>query len=139
MDMYDKLNELYEKRRRSKLGGGEQRIVQQHTKGKLTARERISYLLDAETFVELYPFITQRPIKNGELIVNHAYGDGVVTGYGKIDGEPVYIYAQDFTVMGGTLGEMHGKKIAAVLDLAAQNNSPFLGLIDSGGAAFRKV
>ncbi|API90480.1 putative propionyl-CoA carboxylase beta chain [Virgibacillus pantothenticus] len=138
MDMYDKLNELYEKRRRSKLGGGEQRIVQQHTKGKLTARERISYLLDAETFVELYPFITQRPIKNGELIVNHAYGDGVVTGYGKIDGEPVYIYAQDFTVMGGTLGEMHGKKIAAVLDLAAQNNSPFLGLIDSGGARIQE-
>ncbi|MYL41895.1 acyl-CoA carboxylase subunit beta [Virgibacillus salexigens] len=128
MDMYDKITELYEKRRHLELGGGEKRIATQHQKGKQTARERIRELVDTDTFVELNPFMMQRS-PNKE-----ANGEGVVTGYGKIKGIPVYLFSQDFTVYGGALGEMHGKKIANAMDLAAKNSMPFIGLIDSGGA-----
>lgn len=137
MDIFDKINELYDKRRQTELGGGDKRIEKQHDKGKLTARERIDYLLDAGTFVELNPFIEHRGTDFG-MNNNDAKGEGVVTGYGKINGRPIYLFAQDFTVYGGALGEMHGKKIAAVMDLAAKNGFPFIGLNDSGGARIQE-
>ncbi|MFC4558745.1 acyl-CoA carboxylase subunit beta [Virgibacillus kekensis] len=137
MDIFDKINELYDKRRQVELGGGDERIDRQHEKGKLTARERIDYLLDKGSFVELNPFIEHRETDFG-MNNSTANGEGVVTGYGKIDGRPVYLFAQDFTVYGGALGEMHGKKIAAVMDLAAKNGVPFIGLNDSGGARIQE-
>lgn len=137
MDIYDKINELYDKRRLAELGGGDEKIDKQHEKGKMTARERIDYLLDSGSFVELNPFIEHRGADFGMDHVQ-AKGEGVVTGYGKIDGHPVYLFAQDFTVYGGALGEMHAKKIANVMDLAAKNGVPFIGLNDSGGARIQE-
>lgn len=137
MDIFDKINELYDKRRQTELGGGDERIEKQHDKGKMTARERIDYLLDDHSFVELNPFIEHRSSDFG-MNSNNAKGEGVVTGYGKIAGKPIYLFAQDFTVYGGALGEMHGKKIAAVMDLAAKNGVPFIGLNDSGGARIQE-
>lgn len=137
MDIFDKINELYDKRRQVELGGGDERIDKQHAKGKQTARERIDYLLDDGTFVELNPFMEHRESDFGMDSAN-AKGEGVVTGYGKINGKAVYLFAQDFTVYGGALGEMHGKKIAAVMDLAAKNGVPFIGLNDSGGARIQE-
>lgn len=137
MDIFDKINELYDKRREIELGGGDERISKQHAKGKMTARERIEYLVDKDSFVELNPFIETR---TADFNVNSqgGKGEGVVTGYAKIDGNPVYLFAQDFTVFGGALGEMHGNKIAAVMDLAAKNLVPFIGLNDSGGARIQE-
>ncbi|APC48361.1 methylmalonyl-CoA carboxyltransferase [Virgibacillus halodenitrificans] len=137
MDIFDKINELYDKRRLVELGGGDEKIDKQHAKGKMTARERIDYLLDDGSFVELNPFIEHR-VSDFGMNSNSAKGEGVVTGYGKISGKPVYLFAQDFTVYGGALGEMHGKKIAAVMDLAAKNGVPFIGLNDSGGARIQE-
>ncbi|SFD52297.1 propionyl-CoA carboxylase beta chain [Lentibacillus persicus] len=137
MDIFDKINELYDKRRQVELGGGDDRIDKQHAKGKLTARERIDYLLDDGSFVELNPFIEHRETDFG-MDNNHANGEGVVTGYGKINGQAVYLFAQDFTVFGGALGEMHGKKIASAMDLAAKTGTPFIGLNDSGGARIQE-
>ncbi|GAA0481771.1 acyl-CoA carboxylase subunit beta [Salinibacillus aidingensis] len=135
MDIFDKINELYDKRRSVELGGGDEKIQKQRDKGKLTARERIDYLLDEGSFVELNPFMEPRTSDFG---MKDAPGEGVVTGFGKIDGRDVYLFAQDFTVYGGALGEMHGKKIAAVMDLAAKNGTPFIGLNDSGGARIQE-
>ncbi|MBS3679641.1 acyl-CoA carboxylase subunit beta [Ornithinibacillus massiliensis] len=137
MDMFDRINELYDKRRMAELGGGDERIENQHAKGKWTARERIDYLLDDGSFVELNTFIESRGT-DFEMNGSSGMGDGVITGYGKIDGRPVYLFAQDFTLYGGALGEMHGKKIAAVMDLAAKNGVPFIGLNDSGGARIQE-
>ncbi|SDQ52240.1 acyl-CoA carboxylase subunit beta [Virgibacillus salinus] len=137
MDIFDKINELYDKRRQVELGGGDERIDKQHDKGKLTARERIDYLLDKGSFVELNPFMEHRETDFG-MNNSTANGEGVVTGYGKINGRAIYLFAQDFTVYGGALGEMHGKKIAAVMDLAAKNGVPFIGLNDSGGARIQE-
>jgi len=137
MDIFDKINELYDKRRQVELGGGDERIDKQHGKGKLTARERIDYLLDDGSFVELNPFIEHRETDFG-MGNSYANGEGVVTGYGKINGRAVYLFAQDFTVYGGALGEMHGKKIAAAMDLAAKTGTPFIGLNDSGGARIQE-
>jgi propionyl-CoA carboxylase beta chain len=131
--MYRKIDELVDKRRRVELGGGEQKIRSQHDKGKLTARERIELLLDEDTFVELNPFVENTATDYGE-----APGEGVVTGYGKIHGRPVYLFAQDFTVFGGALGEMHALKIARIMDLAAKNGAPIIGLNDSGGARIQE-
>ncbi|WP_129704696.1 acyl-CoA carboxylase subunit beta [Priestia megaterium] len=137
VDIYDKLNELYDKRREIELGGGDEKIEKQHHKGKLTARERIEILLDEHTFVELNPFIEHRC---SDFSMNNQVGpgDGVVTGYGKINGRSVYLFSQDFTVFGGALGEMHAKKIAHVMDLAAKTGVPFIGLNDSGGARIQE-
>ncbi|MBY0197364.1 acyl-CoA carboxylase subunit beta [Priestia megaterium] len=137
VDIYDKLNELYDKRRKIELGGGDEKIEKQHHKGKLTARERIEILLDEYTFVELNPFIEHRC---ADFSMNNQVGpgDGVVTGYGKINGRSVYLFSQDFTVFGGALGEMHAKKIAHVMDLAAKTGVPFIGLNDSGGARIQE-
>ncbi|MBU5466334.1 acyl-CoA carboxylase subunit beta [Virgibacillus sp. MSJ-26] len=137
MDIFDKINELYDKRRQAELGGGDDRIRRQHDRGKLTARERIDYLLDKDSFVELNTFIEHRSTDFG-MDNSVGKGEGVVTGYGKINGRPVYLFAQDFTVYGGALGEMHGKKIANVMDLAAKNGVPFIGLNDSGGARIQE-
>lgn len=136
MDIYEKINDLYDKRREVERGGGDERIEKQHQKGKLTARERIDILLDEGSFVELNPFIEHRGQSLG--FTGEAPGEGVVTGYGKIEGRPIYLFAQDFTVYGGALGEMHGQKIAKVMDLAAKNGVPFIGLNDSGGARIQE-
>ncbi|MED3660793.1 acyl-CoA carboxylase subunit beta [Ureibacillus sp. FSL K6-8385] len=137
MDMLDKINEMYDRKREIYLGGGDKRIAKQHEKGKLTARERIDLLLDEGTFVEINPFIKHRVTDFG-MGEQKGPGDGVVTGYGKVNGRPVYLFAQDFTVFGGALGEMHAKKIAAVMDLAAKNGAPFIGINDSGGARIQE-
>lgn len=131
--MHSKLDELAAKRRRVELGGGDEKIRAQHEKGKLTARERIDLLLDEDTFVELNPFMENTTADYGE-----APGEGVVTGYGKVHGRPVYVFAQDFTVFGGSLGEMHAQKIVRLMDLAAKNGAPIIGLNDSGGARIQE-
>ncbi|MDX1771175.1 MAG: carboxyl transferase domain-containing protein, partial [Planococcaceae bacterium] len=119
------------------LGGGDERIERQHAKGKLTARERIDLLVDQGTFVELNPFIEHRTVDFG-MDKQKGPGEGVVTGYGKVNGRPIYLFSQDFTVFGGALGEMHAMKIANVMDLAAKNGAPFIGLNDSGGARIQE-
>lgn len=126
--------ELRALRARAALGGGEERIARQHAKGKLTARERIQRLLDAGSFHELEPFVLSALEGEDPLPL----GDGVITGFGQIDGRTVYVYAQDFTVLGGALGAMHGRKICRVMDLAAQAGAPIIGLIDSGGARIQE-
>jgi len=124
-------------RERVHQGGGPDRIEKQHSKGKLTARERLNLLLDPGTFNELEPFITHQGDEMG-IATEKYLGDGVITGYGLIDGRTVYVYAQDFTVYGGTLGEMQAHKICRVLDLALRNGVPIIGLIDSGGARIQE-
>jgi propionyl-CoA carboxylase beta chain len=129
--------ELRSMREKARQGGGAERITIQHSKGKLTARERLDLLLDSHTFNELEPFIT--PLQDEMGIATEKFmGDGVVTGYGQIDGRTVYVYAQDFTVYGGTLSEMQSKKICRVMDLALRNGAPIIGLIDSGGARIQE-
>ncbi|MDQ0342145.1 propionyl-CoA carboxylase beta chain [Lederbergia wuyishanensis] len=136
-DIYEKINDLYDRRRRAELGGGDERIRKQHDKGKLTARERIDLLLDPGSFVELNPFIEHRSTDFGLENVKHP-GDGVVTGYGKINGRLIFLFSQDFTVFGGALGEMHAEKIAKAMDLAVKSGAPFIGLNDSGGARIQE-
>ena len=118
-------------------GGGPERIAAQHKKGKLTARERLDFLLDEGSFVELDRFVTHRCTDFGmqEQLI---YGDGVVTGHGLIDGRPVYVFAQDFTVFGGSLSETHAEKICKVMDLALKVGVPVIGLNDSGGARIQE-
>ncbi len=137
MDIYEKITELYDRRNDIELGGGFEKIEKQHEKGKLTARERIDLLVDEDSFVELYAFVEHRN-KDFGLDKVKGPGDGVVTGYGKIGGRPVYIFSQDFTVFGGALGEMHAKKISNIMDLAAKNGAPIIGLNDSGGARIQE-
>jgi acetyl-CoA carboxylase carboxyltransferase component len=129
--------ELRALREKTRLGGGVERIAAQHAKGKLTARERLDLLLDSGTFHELEPFITFQGDEMGASAERYA-GDGVITGYGQINSRTVYIYAQDFTVYGGTLGEMQSHKICRVMDLALRNGVPIIGLIDSGGARIQE-
>jgi propionyl-CoA carboxylase beta chain len=132
-----RLVELRAMRGRAQQGGGAERIARQHAKGKLTARERLDRLLDPGTFNELEPFILGMPNELG--LPDEPYlGDGVITGYGQIEGRTVYVYAQDFTVYGGTLGERQSHKICRVMDLALRNGVPILGLIDSGGARIQE-
>ncbi len=135
--MYEKIDELYERKRKVELGGGDERIAAQHNRGKLTARERLDILLDRDSFVELQPFVKHRATNFGMDKLD-APGEGVVTGYGKVNGRLVYVFAQDFTVFGGALGEMHAKKIANIMDLAAKNGAPVIGLNDSGGARIQE-
>ncbi len=128
---------LAQLRTEASLGGGETRIAAQHAKNKQTARERIEQLLDPGSFQEVGTFVTHRATGLG-MEKSHPYTDGVVTGWGKVDGRMVYVFAQDFTVMGGSVGEAHGMKIAALLDLARQNGAPVIGLNDSGGARIQE-
>lgn len=137
VDIYEKINDLYDRKREIELGGGDKRIEKQHERGKLTARERIDLLLDEGTFAELNAFMEHRCVDFG-LESKKGPGDGVVTGYGKVNGRLVYVFSQDFTVFGGALGEMHAKKIANVMDLAAKNGAPIIGLNDSGGARIQE-
>jgi len=118
-------------------GGGEARVAAQHAKHKLTARERIEQLIDPGTFQEIGMFVTHRASGLG-MEKSHPFTDGVVTGWGKVDGRLVYVFAQDFTIMGGSVGEAHGMKIATLLDLARQNGAPAIGLNDSGGARIQE-
>ncbi len=134
---HEKLEELHQLREQALLGGGKQRIESQHKKGKLTARERIDLLLDPNTFQELDMFATHRTTDFG-LADQKVLGDGVVTGYGKIDGRLVYLFSQDFTVFGGSLSEAHAEKICKIMDLAMKNGAPVIGLNDSGGARIQE-
>ncbi len=129
--------ELRRMREQARIGGGTDRVAKQHAKGKLTARERLERLLDHGTFNELEPFITHQGDEMG-LASEKYLGDGVITGYGQIDGRTVYVYAQDFTIYGGTLSEMQSHKICRVMDLALRNGVPIIGLIDSGGARIQE-
>jgi len=137
MSMREKLEELQRKRAESEQGGGAERIAAQHKKGKMTARERLDVLLDPGSFVELDRFVTHRGTDFG-LADEHYLGDGVVTGYGRIEGRLVYVFSQDFTVFGGSLSEAHAEKICKVMDLAMRNGAPIVGLNDSGGARIQE-
>ena len=135
--MQAKIEELLKKKEEAKLGGGKDRIKSQHDKGKLTARERIELLVDEESFEELDMFVEHRSTDFG--LQNQKYsGDGVVTGTAKIDGRPVALYSQDFTVFGGSLSETHAEKIVKVLKLAMKIGIPVIGLNDSGGARIQE-
>jgi propionyl-CoA carboxylase beta chain len=128
---------LDKKNAEAALGGGEKRISAQHAKGKLTARERIEILVDKGSFEEIGKFVMHRN-KDFGLDKEHYLGDGVVTGYGKINGRLTYIFAQDFTVFGGSLSETHAEKIIKIMDLAMKNGAPVVGLNDSGGARIQE-
>lgn len=135
--MNKKFEELEKKNKAALLGGGEARIEAQHKKGKLTARERIHFLLDEGSFEEIGRLVTHRSTDFG-LDKEIYLGDGVVTGFGTIDGRQVYVFAQDFTVFGGSLSETHAEKICKIMDLAMQNGCPVIGLNDSGGARIQE-
>jgi propionyl-CoA carboxylase beta chain len=133
----DKIELLKKKNEEALLGGGESRIAAQHKKGKLTARERIHFLIDEGTFQEIDKFVMHRA-KDFGLDKEHYLGDGVVTGYGEINGRLVYVYSQDFTVFGGSLSETHAEKICKIMDMAMKNGAPVIGLNDSGGARIQE-
>ena len=135
--MRDKLDLLERRRAESELGGGEARLKTQHEKGKLSARERLELLLDEGSFVELDRFVVHRSTDFG-LEAQKFYGDGVITGHGKIDGRLVYVFSQDFTVFGGSLSESFAEKIVKIMDLAMRNGAPVIGLNDSGGARIQE-
>src|SRR5687768_5314094 len=136
-NLLQKFNELERKNQEALLGGGEKRVEQQHAKGKLTARERIQLLVDEGTFEELGKFVMHRS-KDFGLDKEYYLGDGVITGYGKINGRLVYVFSQDFTVFGGSLSETHAEKIVKIMDLAMRNGAPIIGLNDSGGARIQE-
>lgn len=135
--MKKKIKELQDKIKEAQLGGGQKRIHSQHKKGKLTARERLHFLLDEGSFEEIGMFVTHRSTEFG-LEKEKYLGDGVITGYGKINGRLVYVFAQDFTVFGGSLSEAHAEKICRIMDLAMKNGAPVIGLNDSGGARIQE-
>ncbi|MGB9678924.1 MAG: acyl-CoA carboxylase subunit beta [Thermoanaerobacteraceae bacterium] len=137
MGIQEKIQDLKERRNKVSEGGGPKRILSQHEKGKLTARERIYKLLDEGSFIELDAFVEHRCYDFGMEKQKYP-GEGVVTGYGTIDGRLVYVYAQDFTVLGGSLGEYHAKKITKVMDMAIKMGAPIIGLNDSGGARIQE-
>ncbi|MCR9068444.1 MAG: acyl-CoA carboxylase subunit beta [Rhodobacteraceae bacterium] len=135
--MKDILQELDNRRAEARLGGGQARIDAQHAKGKLTARERIELLLDEGSFEEYDMFVTHRCTDFG-MEQSKPRGDGVVTGWGTINGRMVYVFAQDFTVLGGSVSETHGRKICKIMDMAMQNGAPVIGINDSGGARIQE-
>ena len=133
MATMDKINDLYARKQKAALGGGEDRIKKQHESGKKTARERIQMLMDPNSFVEIDAFVETRSTEF-DMPKKKALGDGVVTGYGTVNGRLVFVASQDFTVIGGSLGEMHAKKITKVMDMAMKMGAPFISINDSGGA-----
>ncbi|MHB1313267.1 MAG: acyl-CoA carboxylase subunit beta [Gemmatimonadaceae bacterium] len=135
--MREKLDLLERRRAEAELGGGDARLKAQHDKGKLSARERLDVLLDDGSFVEIDRFVVHRSHDFG-LDDQHYYGDGVITGYGRVDGRLVYVFSQDFTVFGGSLSEAFAEKICKVMDLAVRNGAPVIGLNDSGGARIQE-
>ncbi|WP_192348168.1 acyl-CoA carboxylase subunit beta [Algoriphagus sp. Y33] len=132
-----KIELLKKKNAEALLGGGEMRIASQHKKGKLTARERVDLLVDEGTFQEIDKFVMHRA-KDFGLDKEHYLGDGVITGYGEINGRLVYVFSQDFTVFGGSLSETHAEKICKIMDMAMKNGAPVIGLNDSGGARIQE-
>lgn len=135
--MTDILQELEDRRTAARMGGGQKRIDGQHAKGKLTARERLELLLDEGSFEEYDTFVAHRCTDFG-MEQSRPSGDGVVTGWGTINGRQVYVYAQDFTVLGGSVSATHAAKIVKIMDMAVQNGAPIIGLNDSGGARIQE-
>ncbi|RBP38469.1 acyl-CoA carboxylase subunit beta [Garciella nitratireducens] len=135
--MTNKIEELKNKKEQLQLGGGQKRIEKQHQKGKLFARERLNLLFDEGSFIEIGPFVKHRCTDFGMEKVNTP-AEGVITGYGTVDGRLVFAYAQDFTVIGGSLGKMHAEKIVKVMDMAMEMGAPMIGLNDSGGARIQE-
>ena len=131
------ITELKNRRDEAKLGGGQRRIDSQHAKGKLTARERLELLLDPGSFEEFDMFVTHRSTDFG-MEKNKMAGDGVVTGWGTINGRKTFVFAQDFTVFGGSLSETHAQKITKVQEMAMRHGAPIIGLQDSGGARIQE-
>jgi acetyl-CoA carboxylase carboxyltransferase component len=137
MTVDPRTRKVREMRSRAQLGGGQARIDRQHAKGKLTARERIEGLMDPGSFRELDTFVAHRTVAFG-IEEQKFLGDSVVTGWGKIDGRTVYVFSQDFTVFGGSLGEVHAEKVCKIMDLATKNGAPVIGINDSGGARIQE-
>ena len=137
MSFEEKRDHLEKMRSQAKLGGGSKRIDTQHEKGKLTARERIELLVDANSFEEFDMFVTHRSTDFG-LAKKKILGDGVVTGCGKVNGRLMYIFSQDFTVFGGSLSEAHAEKICKIMNMAMKVGAPVIGLNDSGGARIQE-
>ncbi|WP_084861339.1 acyl-CoA carboxylase subunit beta [Salibaculum halophilum] len=135
--MTDILQQLEDRRDAARMGGGAKRVDAQHAKGKLTARERIELLLDEGSFEEYDMFVAHRCIDFG-MQDNRPYGDGVVTGWGTINGRQVYVFSQDFTVLGGSVSATHAQKICKIMDMAMQNGAPVIGINDSGGARIQE-
>ncbi len=135
--MKDILGELDQRRREARLDGGQRRIDAQHARGKLTARERLELLLDEGSFEEFDMFVRHRSTDFG-MEADRPYGDGVITGWGTVNGRMVYVFSQDFTVFGGSLSETHAQKICKIMDMAVQNGAPVIGLNDSGGARIQE-
>ena len=135
--MKDILEQLEQRRGVARLGGGERRVAAQHAKGKLTARERVELLLDEGSFEEFDMFVAHRCVDFG-MQADRPAGDGVVTGWGTINGRQVYVFSQDFTVMGGSVSETHAQKICKIMDMALQNGAPVIGINDSGGARIQE-
>ena len=131
----EKLKQFYERKSSAEAGGGEDKIDSQHSKGKLTARERINLLFDSNTFIELDKFVTHR---SDDPELKKFYGDGIITGFGSINGRQVFVYVYDFTVLGGSLGEMAGKKVSKVMRHAMKVGCPVIGILDSGGARIQE-
>ena len=138
MSTQEKLEKMLKKSEVLQLGGGEKAIAKQHSKGKMTARERIAALFDEGSFVELDRFVHHRCYNFGQE-KKDLPGEGVTTGYGSVDGRLVYVFAQDFTVEGGSLGEMHAAKIIKAQKLAMKMGCPMVGLNDSGGARIQEI
>jgi propionyl-CoA carboxylase beta chain len=137
MSNHNKIQELRQMRAKGRQGGGEERIATQHGRGRLTARERIDLLLDKGSFRELDAFAIHRTSDFG-LDKQKYLGDSVVTGWGTVDGRLVYVFSQDFTVFGGSLGEVHAEKVCKLMDMAMKNGAPVIGLNDSGGARIQE-
>ena len=137
MNEKTKIQQLTDLKAKSRLGGGQARIDAQHKKGRLTARERLDLLLDKGSFREVDAFVVHRT-HDFDLDKQKITGDSVVTGWGTIEGRLVYVYSQDFTVFGGSLGEVHAAKICKIMDMAMKNGAPMIGLNDSGGARIQE-
>src|SRR5262245_8186376 len=137
MSLQERFEELRRRRREAELGGGEERVRRQHKAGKKTARERLEILLDPGSLAELDQFVVHQSRDFG-MDEQRVLGDGVVTGSGRIHGRPVFVFAQDFTVFGGSLSEAYGRKICKIMDLALKAGVPVIGLNDSGGARIQE-
>jgi len=136
--MKDIIEQLTQRREVARLGGGAARNARQHERGKLTARERVDLMLDEGSFEEFDMFVEHRCTDFG-MEDNKIPGDGVVTGWGTINGRVVYLFAKDFTVFGGSLSETHAQKIIKIQDMALRNRSPIIGLFDAGGARIQEI
>ena len=137
MTTYPKIEHLHSLTGQARQGGGQDRIDAQHAKGKMTARERVEALLDRGSFRELDMFVEHRTT-DLDMAEKKFLSDSVVTGWGTIDGRLVYVFSQDFTVFGGSLGEVHAEKVCKIMDLAMKNGAPVIGLNDSGGARIQE-